>query len=188
MPRMVCGERLDCRPFGIMLTPNPPLSHVCRACSEKAVFNGAKAIRGGIPVCFPQFGPWDLGPSHGFARILPWKFLPQESGTTPSGDVFASFRLREDKETTETMWPGRKFLLTLVVTLSEAALSTNLAVENTGEIPLEFTALLHTYVRVPAIQDVTVSGLQGVEFVDKVADATATEERQLVVVGENVDR
>merc|ERR1711936_774876 len=37
--------------------------------SKKAKLDGTKAIRGGIPVCFPQFGPWEFGAQHGFARI-----------------------------------------------------------------------------------------------------------------------
>ncbi|XP_006823154.1 uncharacterized protein LOC102810077, partial [Saccoglossus kowalevskii] len=40
--------------------------------SKQAVYDNKKAIRGGIPVVFPNFGPWDLGPQHGFARISRW--------------------------------------------------------------------------------------------------------------------
>ena len=160
------------QPLPLSLSPLIPRHyHAIHPPSEAAVFDGAKAIRGGIPVCFPQFGPWELGPNHGFARILPWKFLPQESGVTPAGDAFASFQLRDDPATTGAMWPGRHFVLALVVTLSEGTLTTNLSVENTGEAPLEFTALLHTYLRVPTIADVGVSGLQGVDLIDKVHHA-----------------
>lgn len=38
--------------------------------SSKAVLDGTKAIRGGIPICFPSFGPWKYGPAHGLARYL----------------------------------------------------------------------------------------------------------------------
>ena len=42
--------------------------------SKKAIMDGSKAIRGGVPVCFPNFGPWSNGPQHGFARNSPdWK-------------------------------------------------------------------------------------------------------------------
>jgi len=41
--------------------------------SKNAVFDNKKAVRGGIPVVFPCFGPWDLGPQHGFARISKWQ-------------------------------------------------------------------------------------------------------------------
>lgn len=51
--------------------------------SSKAVLDGSKAIRGGIPVVFPNFGPWAHGPQHGFARILPWNVAHQtESSVT----------------------------------------------------------------------------------------------------------
>ena len=36
--------------------------------SSKAILDGSKAIRGGVPVCFPSFGPWEFGAQHGFAR------------------------------------------------------------------------------------------------------------------------
>ena len=44
--------------------------------SKKAKLDGTKAIRGGIPVCFPQFGPWEFGAQHGFARVSKdWKIF-----------------------------------------------------------------------------------------------------------------
>ena len=41
--------------------------------SPKAVRDGTKAIRGGIPICWPSFGPWSEGPQHGFARTSRWE-------------------------------------------------------------------------------------------------------------------
>lgn len=65
-------------------------------CSEKAVFDNKKAIRGGIPLVFPNFGPWDLGPQHGFARISMWTLLDEHEATScPEGAVAASFELKD---------------------------------------------------------------------------------------------
>lgn len=65
-------------------------------CSDKAVFDNKKAIRGGIPLVFPNFGPWDLGPQHGFARITMWKLLDEhEASSVPEGGVAASFEITD---------------------------------------------------------------------------------------------
>ncbi|RKO96805.1 galactose mutarotase-like protein, partial [Caulochytrium protostelioides] len=62
-------------------------------------------------------------------------------------------------------------------------------IQNTGTAPWDFTALLHTYLAVGAIGDVSVTGLQGVRYVDKVADgAEATETRESITVDGEVDR
>ena len=56
--------------------------------SSKSAMDGSKAVRGGIPICFPNFGPWKAGPQHGFARTsYDWKIHhpPQVDGDT--GDV-----------------------------------------------------------------------------------------------------
>lgn len=56
--------------------------------SSKAVLDGSRAIRGGIPICFPSFGPWEHGPNHGFARISSnWSVTQNPVSDDDSGDV-----------------------------------------------------------------------------------------------------
>ena len=95
--------------------------------SKNAIFNNKKAIRGGIPVVFPQFGPWDLGPQHGFARITKWEVAvsPEKTGDS----VRAVFRL-SDSEDTRKMWQGHQFDLLYTVTLTTNSLQTDLTVNN----------------------------------------------------------
>lgn len=71
-------------------------------CSKLAVFDGKKAIRGGIPFVFPQFGPWSFGPNHGFARIVRWT-LERGPERLPNGDVEAVLSLM-DTDFTRSMW------------------------------------------------------------------------------------
>jgi len=72
--------------------------------STKAIFKEGKAIRGGIPVCWPQFGPGEL-PQHGFARSSLWKINVDETKVDPkSGSVVLSILL-EDSEETKKVWP-----------------------------------------------------------------------------------
>lgn len=90
----------------------PNLLHV----STKAIYDGKKAIRGGIPIVFPQFGPGKL-PQHGFARTSMWNVESVEGGK-----VHLSLR---DSEETRAVWPFA-FRLDYRVSCSKAALTTEL--------------------------------------------------------------
>lgn len=136
---------------------------------------------------FPNFGPWDLGPQHGFARTSRWTVAKAPVHTSDGKAVEATFEL-EDNETTRQMW-DHKFKLQYVVTLTAESFSTRFVVQNTGGDAFSFTCLLHTYFRVPKVDDVTVSGLKGLQYVDKVdGGKRATEERDLVTIASTVDR
>ncbi|XP_038071543.1 putative glucose-6-phosphate 1-epimerase [Patiria miniata] len=154
--------------------------------SKKSLFDNKKAIRGGIPVCFPQFGPWDLGPQHGFARISTWT-LEQAPKTLSSGDVTAVFTLTDNDETRK-MW-NHGFKVTYTLTLKETEFVSDFVVKNTGEDSFSFTALLHTYLGVSDVTKATVSGLKGLQYIDKVKEGKVfTEQRELVTIPENYDR
>ena len=56
--------------------------------ASKAKLDGTKAIRGGIPICFPAFGAWPFGAQHGFARNSKnWKVSKQPTIDSDTGDV-----------------------------------------------------------------------------------------------------
>lgn len=134
--------------------------------SKNAVFNNKKAVRGGIPVVFPCFGAWELGPQHGFARISKWTHTSGPSKDS-NGDVSATFTLT-DSEDTRKMWNGNKFEVQYTVTVKGDSLTTDFAVKNLNESgDFEFTCLLHTYFSVPDISKTTVSGLGGLAYTDK---------------------
>ena len=82
--------------------------------SSKAVLDGSKAIRGGIPVCFPQFGPWEAGPQHGFARSSDkWVVRAGPEVDAKTGDAKVTFALTEGVES----WPNKfEFLYTVTLT------------------------------------------------------------------------
>ncbi|KAI8322523.1 galactose mutarotase-like protein [Martensiomyces pterosporus] len=152
--------------------------------SELAKLDGSKAVRGGIPVVFPQFGPGEL-PQHGFARNRVWTFLSAEE----KGDsAVAHFQLTDNEETRASKWPY-KFSLVYTVDLTAATLSTIIKYENTDSQEFAFTSLLHTYFRVPDIATTKVTGLKGVAYADKVRGASGVvEDRDEVTVAENEDR
>jgi glucose-6-phosphate 1-epimerase len=132
--------------------------------SARSHFAENVAIRGGIPVCFPQFSAQGPLPNHGFARVTPWHLA--SAGLATDGSACAVLRLA-DSAATRQLWP-RAFALELAVTLSGPWLDIRLSVRNAGTERFDFTAALHTYLRVADAAATTVHGLDGARFHDKV--------------------
>ena len=124
--------------------------------SERAAFDGQTAIRGGIPVIFPQFSERGLLPKHGFVRIRPWTF----AGLDQDDAVFAL-----DGDGSEPAWP-HPFRARLRIAMTATTFAATLDVANTGDAPFAFTAALHTYLRVDDIAQVVIEGLQGCDYED----------------------
>ncbi|HET8897654.1 MAG TPA: D-hexose-6-phosphate mutarotase [Rhodanobacteraceae bacterium] len=127
---------------------------------ERAEFGPGKAIRGGIPVIFPQFsdrGPWRR---HGFARITTWDFAGIEADT-------ALFTLRG--EATDG-WP-HAYALRLLVGFDPTQLHITLEVHNTGNTAFAFSAALHAYLRVSDLAAVALHGLGEHAYQDNSAHA-----------------
>jgi glucose-6-phosphate 1-epimerase len=124
------------------------------------------AIRGGIPVVFPQFAGRGPLPQHGLARNRVWAL---ESSGAPGPARFTA-RLTDDPQT-RAIWPVR-FGLELVGTAEGDRLRVELAVTNpadqTDDRPLEFTAALHCYLRIRHPQAL-VHGLAGLTAEDNAA-------------------
>lgn len=147
--------------------------------SPRSEFTPGKAIRGGVPVCFPQFADRGALPKHGFARTLPWELVSHEVGRD---DALAVLRLR-DGEFTRSIWP-HAFELELSVRVAGRGLDVELACENTGDAPLQFTAALHTYLRVVDLDAVSVEGLSGLRYFDSIKQAEALQRMDLLLTGE----
>jgi len=153
--------------------------------SSKAEYGGGKAIRGGVPVCWPQFA--DRGPfgKHGFCRNSDkWKVV--RTSTEPYPCVVLGLT---DDEATRAAFPF-SFELRYSVTLDGPdSVSVSMTVINTGEETLEFTTALHTYFKVPSVGKVRLLGLQGLTYEDstKKGEKAEQQEEELAIVGE-VDR
>jgi glucose-6-phosphate 1-epimerase len=151
--------------------------------SEAAIFEPGKAIRGGIPVIFPQFSEGQL-PKHGFARTMMWKVVREQVST--SGPVTATFRLVSDSATL-ALWPFQ-FQMELDVVVTDVLLLT-LRVENTGREQFNFASALHTYFRVDDVAGVRIQGLQGCEYVDLLRQRKMeVESRSAITIAGPVDR
>jgi glucose-6-phosphate 1-epimerase len=126
-------------------------------CSAASVLDGSKAIRGGVPVIFPQFSEQGNGLRHGFARVSDWHLL--DSGVE-DGEAIALFTLAEEDLKPEYTRAWRhSFSLALRVGIKGNTLAMQLEVRNTGEDPLPFQAALHTYYAVEDICQVRVNGV-----------------------------
>ena len=146
--------------------------------SPQAVFDGQAAIRGGVPLCFPQFNQRGPLVKHGFARHLPWQVVPAQGGQT------APLVLRlSDSAGTRACWP-HGFVAELALQLSPGQLHMALSVRNTGDDAWSFTTAMHSYLRVDDIAQVRVEGLQGCARWDALTDTHSVQQGALRVQGE----
>lgn len=168
--------------------------------SSKSSIEGPSAIRGGIPICWPIFGPPAEGDAltaklkqHGFARTSTWNYV--EQAPTADGSAKAVFTLSSSPETTALFSPT--FNLTYTVNLTPGSLQCSLTVDSPNDAtePLRFQALLHSYFRLAdeiSPNQVQVSPFKGLKISDKAAGhKESTEEREVVTVdgpGGEVDR
>lgn len=128
--------------------------------SSASSFASGKAIRGGVPVIFPQFAAEGPLPRHGFARTMPWSLVSMEN--LASGDACATLALRDSPET-RAIWPA-SFLLTLFVQVGGTRLLISMRAANAGDAPFAFTAALHSYFRVGNLAETSLEGLGGAWF------------------------
>ena len=127
--------------------------------SASADFREGTAIRGGVPIIFPQFAGLGPLPKHGFARVAQWE-LAQADGSS------ALLRLR-DSEATRRTWPFA-FVAELKVVIGGRQLTIALTITNTGAQDFTFTSALHTYLRVADAQQTVIENLAGLRYRDQV--------------------
>lgn len=126
--------------------------------SPIAVLDGRVAVRGGIPVCWPQFSDRGPLPRHGWLRQSPWRFLDAQRD-----DASPSLRFEVDPAAVRPAgvdWP-HDCRVTLAVSLSPGALTLGVSVHNRGTDVLRFTGALHTYLALDDADTATVSGWSG---------------------------
>jgi glucose-6-phosphate 1-epimerase len=142
--------------------------------SPTAVAGPGQAVRGGVPVIFPQFeqrGPDVSLPRHGIARTRDWVVDAASQGKDYGQLTLAL----HDSPETRAIWP-HGFTLELTVAVSGAELDVELHVHNTGETTWPFSAALHTYLAVSDLSSVRVQGLDGLRFHDSLTGGEAIED------------
>ncbi len=135
--------------------------------SERAQFQDGKAIRGGVPICFPWFNAKSNAkdydppaPPHGFVRTRSWQI---DSILHEGNNIAVSLSTGHDAAT-QPWWP-HEFRAVQRITVG-ANLRIELTVTNTGATPLTFEEALHTYYRVGDVRQVSLARLDGVSYLD----------------------
>ena len=152
--------------------------------SARSNFTATAPIRGGVPVCFPQFAAQGPLPMHGFARVSEWELV--HAHRTDDGAARAILRLA-DSDATRALWP-HGFVAEFCVTVSGRAIDFTLSIENAGLDTLAFTGALHTYLRVADVRQAAVRGLTGARYHDKVEKRDDVETAPELRIDRPIDR
>ena len=154
--------------------------------SDKAYYQQGKAIKGGIPVCWPWFGPDPENrgrPAHGFVRNRQWQVSGSESLADGSTKIILSIT---DNEATRALWP-HPFRLDIEITVG-ATLRVELVTHNTGNDSITISQALHSYFRVGDITRASVLGLDGINYLDKASDSARKTQSGPLTISSEVDR
>ena len=141
------------------------VAHPVTFASAAMQYVAGRSLRGGIPICWPWFGPHPgdpAQPAHSFVRGLPWDAAAPVQ--LPGGETQLALVLG-DSAATRARWPW-PFRLECRFTVG-AALGVELLTTNTGSEPFIVTEALHTYFLVGDVATVEVTGLDGAVYVDK---------------------
>lgn len=154
--------------------------------SQEARLAAGKSIRGGVPVCWPWFGAHPENgklPAHGFARTVPWRL--NQVHALAEGETRLEFELIQTPAT-RAQWP-HPCSVRHIITIGQE-LTHELVTGNHGETPIEIGEALHTYFQVGDVRKVTVNGLQGCDYLDKVRGMARDRQSGPVTFSGEVDR
>ena len=154
--------------------------------SPESEYEPGKAIRGGIPVCFPWFSKHPVNPdlpSHGFARLMNWEVT--ETASLPEGETLIRLQLISNEET-KKMWPY-DFIAELTLIIGRK-LNMELSVKNTGNTTFEYSSGLHSYYNISAIENISIEGLQGSNYTKTLETEVFTQTEELLIIDKEINR
>lgn len=142
--------------------------------NEQAVFKHGKAIRGGMPICWPWFGNLERNPesvqamrqsaeptkAHGEVRTIDWELM----GVGEDDDALLVEFIQPAAEGNLPGWP-HNVGLKLSIRLDEA-LNVSLVTYNSGDEPVSFSQALHSYFAVSDVRQISVKGLEGLRYIE----------------------
>jgi glucose-6-phosphate 1-epimerase len=150
--------------------------------SSASCWEDGRAIRGGVPTCFPWFAGRagdPTAPAHGFVRTKAW----QLESIVQRGDTVTVRMFTDSNESTRSFWPADFHLVHRATFGSELTLE--LVLTNTGAAPLRFEEALHTYLRLGHIDKVRLQGLDDVRYLDKTdLNREKIQDGEIVIVSE----
>jgi len=150
--------------------------------SSKSRWEDGRAIRGGVPICFPWFADKadnPRAPAHGFVRTTAW----QLESIVQAGDAVIVSMFTDSNDDTRKWWPADFHLIYRATFGSE--LNLELVARNTGAASLRFEEALHAYFRVGKIEQTRLQGLDAIHFLDKTdLNRRKTQQGPIVIVSE----
>jgi glucose-6-phosphate 1-epimerase len=156
--------------------------------SGSSLFERDKPIRGGVPICFPWFGPKaddPKAPAHGVARLLPWTL--ERVRKNEDGSIVVALQLQSSDETRRRGAPG-DFIVQHEISIG-SNLELQLHVRNRGTSSFQFQEALHSYFTVGDVRQIAVRGLEGATYLDRLQDGKRlTQDRQPIRFGGETDR
>jgi len=181
-----CTARISMQGAHLMFWKPSEQSHPVVWLSEDAKIAPLKSIRGGVPVCWPWFGPHESSstyPAHGYARTVPWDLLKiEEEGTDLTRLIFRI----TDSEALKVLWP---YSCNLDLTLSlGSTLQVDLTTTNTGKEEFVIGEALHTYFHIGDIEQISIEGLDRTEYIDKVDQHARKNQSGEIRFSSEVDR
>lgn len=177
--QLPCGDRLVVAHHGAHVLSWVSGGRERLYLSPQSVMDGHAAIRGGIPVCFPQFNQRGDLPKHGFARNVSWAPKPAK---LEADRAHLALSLGDSAATRQ--WWDQRFEALLLIELTPGALQVELVVRNTDSKPLLFTGALHSYFAVSDVAQARLLGLGGRAEWNAVTDGHGTAAPELRFVGE----
>jgi glucose-6-phosphate 1-epimerase len=129
--------------------------------SPMSLYGEGHAVRGGVPVIFPQFSSRGTLPRHGLLRTRAWQ-LESTASHGQHAQAVLKFIANDD---TLALWP-HDFEAEITVSVVGKQLDVEIAVTNTGDLPFEFSVALHSYLRTNDVLKAQLEGLQNVKFED----------------------
>lgn len=156
--------------------------------SNKTLWKPPKAIRGGIPISFPQFGSFGSLERHGFARNRVWSLDDSPSPLPPAKSQSTVDLILKSTEEDLKIWPHR-FELRLRISISSGKLTLIPRVRNIDSKPFSFTFSLRNYLSVSDISEVRVEGLETLDYFDNLQQGERfTEQADAITFDSETDR
>lgn len=157
----------------------------CLWVSDEVFWSRSRPVRGGIPICWPWFGPntrYPEAPSHGVARTAVWQVYTTCATAT---EARICLKMINPAQYDAAVPHGAEVMAEIVIT---DALQVSVTTINTGDQAFDITQALHTYLRVGDIGKVRITGLERAPYFDQVAIASRPAARQPLVIDRETDR
>ena len=148
--------------------------------SAESKFVEGSPIRGGIPICFPWFGPHKSDsskPQHGFGRLMYWDVT--ETASMKTGETLVKLQLCSSPET-KAFW-DYDFCAELTVIVGKT-LNTTLKVTNTSSADFEYTCALHSYFMLSSVEETKIEGLKGTKYYNQLDGNDYVQEEEILEI------